>query len=89
MLPPTYLAAILKVLAHKLARTLQARHATKVIGQAFATFRTSEIVHTDPGSLGSSHFCQRNIKLRRRLVPHGARRGRICALHVRPASQAH
>ena len=39
-----------KVLAHKVAITLEASHAKKVIQQAFAKLGTPEIVNTDQGS---------------------------------------
>jgi putative transposase len=50
-----YLTAVVdvasrRVLAHKLAITLEACHATEVIEQAFARFGTPEIVNTDQGS---------------------------------------
>jgi putative transposase len=50
-----YLTAVVdvvsrKVLAHKLAITLEAVHATEVLEQAFAQYGTPEIVNTDQGS---------------------------------------
>jgi len=50
-----YLTAVVdvasrKVLAHKVAITLEAVHATEVIEQAFARYGTPEIVNTDQGS---------------------------------------
>ena len=50
-----YLTAVVdlasrKVLAHKVAITLEASHAKEVIEQAFAKFGTPEIVNTDQGS---------------------------------------
>ena len=50
-----YLTAVVdvvsrKVLAHKLAITLEAVHAREVIEQAFARYGTPEIVNTDQGS---------------------------------------
>lgn len=50
-----YLTAVVdvasrKVLAHKVAITLEASHAKEVIEQAFARFGTPEIVNTDQGS---------------------------------------
>jgi putative transposase len=50
-----YLTAVVdvvsrKVLAHKVAITLEALHATEVIEQAFARYGTPEIVNTDQGS---------------------------------------
>ena len=50
-----YLTAVVdvasrKVLAHKVAITLEACHATEVIEQAFARYGTPEIVNTDQGS---------------------------------------
>jgi len=39
-----------RVLAHKVAVTLEACHATEIIEQAFALFGTPEIVNTDQGS---------------------------------------
>ena len=50
-----YLTAVVdvasrKVLAHKVAITLEASHAKEVIEQAFARFGTPEIVNTDLGS---------------------------------------
>lgn len=50
-----YLTAVVdvasrKVLAHKVAITLEAVHAREVIGQAFARYGTPEIVNTDQGS---------------------------------------
>jgi putative transposase len=39
-----------KVLAHKVAITLEALHATAVIEQAFARYGAPEIVNTDQGS---------------------------------------
>jgi putative transposase len=50
-----YLTAVVdvlsrKVLAHKLAITLEAVHAKEVIEQAFARYGTPEIVNTDQGS---------------------------------------
>ena len=50
-----YLTAVVdvanrKVLAHKVAITLEACHATEIIEQAFARYGTPEIVNTDQGS---------------------------------------
>jgi putative transposase len=50
-----YLTAVVdvasrRVLAHKVAITLEAVHATEVIEQAFARYGTPEIVNTDQGS---------------------------------------
>jgi len=50
-----YLTAVVDVasrcvLAHKVAITLEACHATEVIEQAFARYGTPEIVNTDQGS---------------------------------------
>jgi putative transposase len=50
-----YLTAVVdvasrKVLAHKVAITLEACHAREVIEQAFARYGTPEIVNTDQGS---------------------------------------
>jgi putative transposase len=50
-----YLTAVVdvasrKVLAHKVAITLEAMHAKEVIEQAFARFGTPEVVNTDQGS---------------------------------------
>ena len=50
-----YLTAVVdvasrRVLAHKVAITLEACHATEVIEQAFARYGTPEIVNTDQGS---------------------------------------
>jgi putative transposase len=50
-----YLTAVVdvasrKVLAHKVAVTLEANHATEVIEQAFTRYGTPEIVNTDQGS---------------------------------------
>ena len=50
-----YLTAVVdvasrRVLAHKLAITLEAVHAKEVIEQAFARYGTPEIVNTDQGS---------------------------------------
>jgi transposase InsO family protein len=50
-----YLTAVVdvasrKVLAHKVAITLEALHATEVIERAFARYGTPEIVNTDQGS---------------------------------------
>ena len=50
-----YLTAVVdvasrRVLAHKVAITLEARHAREVIEQAFARWGTPEIVNTDQGS---------------------------------------
>jgi putative transposase len=50
-----YLTAVVdvasrKVLAHKVAITLEACHATEVLEQAFARYGTPEIVNTDQGS---------------------------------------
>jgi putative transposase len=50
-----YLTAVVdvvsrKVLAHKLAITLEAAHAKQVIEQAFARYGAPEIVNTDQGS---------------------------------------
>ena len=50
-----YLVAVLdvasrKVLAHKVATTLEACHAKEVIAQAFARYGTPKIVNTDQGS---------------------------------------
>ena len=50
-----YLTAVVdvasrRVLAHKLATTLEAYHAVEVIEQAFAHYGTPEIVNTDQGS---------------------------------------
>ena len=50
-----YLTAVVdvasrKVLAHKVAITLEALHATEVIEQAFARYGAPEIVNTDQGS---------------------------------------
>ena len=50
-----YLTAVVdvasrQVLAHKVAITLEACHATQVLEQAFARYGTPEIVNTDQGS---------------------------------------
>ena len=50
-----YLTAVVdvasrRVLAHKLATTLEAYHAVEIIEQAFARYGTPEIVNTDQGS---------------------------------------
>ena len=50
-----YLTAVVdvasrKVLAHKVAITMEACHAVEVLEQAFARYGTPEIVNTDQGS---------------------------------------
>jgi len=50
-----------KVLAHKVAITLEAVHATEVIEQAFARYGTPEIVNTDQGSQFTAEEFTRSV----------------------------
>ena len=61
-----YLTAVVdvasrKVLAHKVAITLEAVHATEVIEQAFARYGTPEIVNTDQGSQFTAEEFTRSV----------------------------
>ena len=61
-----YLTAVVdvasrRVLAHKLAITLEACHAAEVIEQAFARFGTPEIVNTDQGSQFTSEVFTKTV----------------------------
>ena len=61
-----YLTAVVdvasrKVLAHKVAITLEAVHATEVIEQAFAHYGTPEIVNTDQGSQFTAEEFTRSV----------------------------
>ncbi len=61
-----YLTAVVdvasrKVLAHKVAITLEAVHATDVIEQAFARYGTPEIVNTDQGSQFTANEFTRSV----------------------------
>ena len=61
-----YLTAVVdvasrKVLAHKVAITLEAVHATEVIEQAFARYGTPEIVNTDQGSQFTAEDFTRSV----------------------------
>ena len=61
-----YLTAVVdvasrKVLAHKVAITLEAVHATDVIEQAFARYGTPEIVNTDQGSQFTAEEFTRSV----------------------------
>ena len=52
-----------RVLAHKLATTLEACHAVEIIEQAFAQYGTPEIVNTDQGSqFTASEFADAVLK---------------------------
>ena len=61
-----YLTAVVdvasrRVLAHKVAITLEAVHATEVIEQAFARYGTPEIVNTDQGSQFTAEEFTRSV----------------------------
>jgi putative transposase len=64
-----YLTAVVdvasrRVLAHKVAITLEAVHATEVIEQAFARYGTPEIVNTDQGSQFTAEEFTRSVLAR-------------------------
>lgn len=59
-----------KVLAHKVAITLEACHAREIIEHAFAKYGVPDIVNTDQGSqLGFKGSSQHRL-LERRIVGH-------------------
>ena len=72
-----YLTAVVdvasrRVLAHKLATTLEAYHAVEIIEQAFARYGTPEIVNTDQGSqFTAEEFTQAVFKRGARLSMDG------------------
>ena len=62
-----YLTAVVdvasrRVLAHKVAITLEACHASEVIEQAFARFGVPEIVNTDQGSQGGFNRSSQHLQ---------------------------
>lgn len=53
-----------KVLAHKVAITLEACHAVEILEQAFARYGVPEIVNTDQGSQFTAEDCTEVVKAR-------------------------